>query len=521
MGYIEKEDIAAKHMRTFSLKSGTVYDGTGRAPFVANVLVGDGRILDVGAREGSSDTQEIDCAGMAVAPGFIDVHSHSDLQALEGRREKLNQGVTTEVVGNCGFSSFPCGHRASELRTFANGILHGGDAWAFDSVQQYLERAHRADLPTRVESLVGHGSLRVAHAGMSQRALSQKELDGMLGDLDAALSGGAVGVSTGLMYAPGSGAPREELLAVCKAAARHGKPHCTHMRSYGFGLLDALEEQISLARESGCRLQISHLQAVGKANRELNARALDTIEAAHAEGVDVAFDCYPYTRGSTVMTQLLPQSAMEGGIDALLSRLSKPDSRRSIREEAAKAIANTWDEVFVSAVASQENAWCIGLHVEQAAEMRGIEPMEMVFRLIEEERGAVNITVQNQAEDNLRANLAHPLSIVISDGFYVKGRPHPRLYGTFPELLSRSRNDPAWLPMETAIHKITGAPARRFGMAQRGELRPGYVADITVFDPREIASPASYSAPEQAPVGILHIFRDGVDQLITPGASPS
>lgn len=500
-------------MRTFSLQGGTVYDGTGRVPFVANVLVGDGRILDVTTDRAAFDGEKIDCTGMAVAPGFIDVHSHSDLQALAGRREKLNQGVTTEVAGNCGFSSFPCGHRAPELRTFANGILHGGDTWAFDSAREYLEQAHRDDLPTRVETLVGHGSLRVAHAGMSQRDLSQNELDAMLDELDAALLEGALGVSTGLMYAPGSGAPREELLALCKVAARRGKLHCTHMRDYGFHLLEAIEEQLSLARESGCRLQISHLQAVGKPNRELNARAIEMIETARAEGIDVAFDCYPYTCGSTVITQLLPQSALEGGMDALLNRLENSDSRRSIAEEAAKRIASTWDEVFVSAVESEENAGCVGMNLEQIAEKRGVGPMETVFRLIEEERGAVNILQQNQGEENLRANLAHPLSIVISDGFYVKGRPHPRLYGTFPELLSRSHNDPAWLPLEIAIHKITGAPATRFGIQQRGELRPGYVADITVFDPQKIASRATYTAPEQTPDGILHVFRDGVDRL--------
>lgn len=504
-------------MRTFSLQGGTVYDGTGRAPFVANVLVGEGRILDVTANEASPDVKKIDCAGMAIAPGFIDVHSHSDLQALAGRREKLNQGVTTEVAGNCGFSSFPCGHHASELRAFANGILHGGDAWAYDSAQQYLEQAHRADLPTRVETLVGHGSLRVAHAGMSQCTLSRKKLDAMLNELDASLLEGALGVSTGLMYAPGSGAPREELLALCKVAARRGKLHCTHMRDYGFRLLEAIEEQVSLACESGCRLQISHLQAVGKPNRDLNARAIEMIEAARAEGVDVAFDCYPYTCGSTVMTQLLPQSALEGGMNALLRRIEDSGSRRSLAEEAAKTIANTWDEMFVSAVESDENAWCVGMNIEQIAQARGTEPMETVFRLIEEERGAVNITMQNQSEENLRANLAHPLSIVISDGFYVKGRPHPRLYGTFPEFLSRSYSDPTWLPLEAAIHKITGAPASRFGMERRGELRPGFIADITVFDPKRIASRATYAAPEQTPDGILHVFRDGVDRLAAPG----
>jgi dihydroorotase/N-acyl-D-amino-acid deacylase len=499
-------------VQTFSLQGGAVYDGTGRAPFPGSVVVRDGLILDVVAGRAEIDGEVIDCTGLAIAPGFIDVHSHSDLQALEGRREKLNQGVTTEVAGNCGFSSFPCGHHAPELRSFANGILHGSGNWAFHSAKEYLELGHRADLPSRVETLVGHGTLRVAQVGMSQRPLTEKELDGMLDELDAALAQGAVGVSTGLMYAPGSGAPREELLALCKVTARHGKLHCSHMRDYGFHLLEAIEEQLSLARESGCRLQISHLQAVGKSNRDRNARAVEMIEAAHAEGVDVAFDCYPYTCGSTVMTQLLPQSALEGGIDALLARLADPDSRRDIAQQAVKTIANTWDETFVSAVSSEENADCVGKSVEEIATARGIEPMETVFRLIEEERGAVNILQQNQSEENLRVNLAHPLAIVISDGFYVKGRPHPRLYGTFPEFLARSRREPSWLPLDTAIHKITGAPARRFGIAQRGELRAGYVADITVFDPKRIASRATYADPEQRPEGIVHVFRDGVDR---------
>lgn len=500
-------------MQAFSLQGGTVYDGTGRAPFVGSVMVRNGLIEDVMPGRAATDGETIDCTGLAIAPGFIDVHSHSDLQALEGRREKLNQGVTTEVAGNCGFSSFPCGHHAPELRSFANGILHGGDNWVFHSAREYLALGHRGDLPNRVETLAGHGSLRVAQVGMSQRPLTEKEMDAMLDVLDAALSEGAVGVSTGLMYAPGAGAPREELLGLCRVTARHGKLHCTHMRDYGFRLLEAVEEQLSLARESGCRLQISHLQAVGKSNRDLNARAVEAIEAAHASGVDVAFDCYPYTCGSTVMTQLLPQSALEGGIDALLMRLGDADSRRNIARDAAKTIANTWDEVFVSAVASDENAWCVGKHIEEIADAWGMEPMEAVFRLIEEERGSVNILVQNQSEENLQTNLAHPLAIVISDGFYVKGRPHPRLYGTFPEFLARSANNRSWLPLEDAIHKITGSPAQRFGIAQRGELRKGYVADITVFDPKRIASRATYAAPEQRPEGIVHVFRDGVDRL--------
>lgn len=500
-------------MQIIALEHGNIYDGTDRAPHTGTVLLHGEVILDADAHSVPADAVRIDCTGLAVAPGFIDVHSHSDLQALTGRLEKQRQGVTTEVVGNCGFSAFPCGYHAGDLRMFANGILCGDDAWSFSSAKNYLEVAQRSELPTGVETLVGHGSLRVAHAGLSQRPLSDYELDAMLDDLDGALVAGALGASTGLMYAPGSCAPRGELLALCKAVARRGKLHCTHMRDYGFRLLEAIDEQLDLARASGCRLQISHLQAVGKANRDLNQRAIEMIEAAHAEGIDVAFDCYPYLCGSTVITQLLPQAALEGGIEALLARLADAGSRKSIARQAESSIANTWDEIFISAVRSDRNAFCVGMSVDQIAEMRKVSSVEAIFQLIEEEQGAVNILEQNQSEENLRANLAHPLALIISDGFYVQGRPHPRLYGTFPEFLARSVRDPEWIPLHTAIYKITGAPAQRFGLSRRGELRPGYWADITIFNPRTIASQATYSSPEQPPTGILHVFRKGLDRL--------
>lgn len=498
-------------MRDLWLANGLIVDGSGGEPSTGDVLLRNGRIAAMGRKiEVSVEAERIDCSGMAIAPGFIDMHSHSDLHLIAGRREKLLQGVTTEVVGNCGFSVFPAGESGNELRAFANGILCGEGEWKWDQPRTYLDAAHAEHLPVCGESLTGHGSLRVAVAGMSASDLSPAQLERMLALLDESFAQGALGFSTGLMYAPGSEAPAEELLALCRLAARRGKVYATHMRDYGFHLLEAMDEQIYLAEESGCRLQISHLQAVGKANRALNRMALERVEVARARGVDVAFDCYPYIAGSTVMTQLLPQDALEGGIDALLRRLADGAMRKTIAARALPSIANSWDELVVSSVQTQENVVYVGRSLEEVAAERNVEPIEAVMQLIEEERGEVHMIEFNQSEENLRMNLAHPLCSVISDGFYVKGRPHPRLHGSFPAFLRMSLDDQNWISLPEAVRKITAQPAERLGLQDKGLLRVGYRADVTVFDPRSIASAASFAHPEQTPVGIKEVIRGGV-----------
>ncbi len=301
-------------------KNGTVVDGTQSATFRGDVLVDGERIAAVGRVETPADAKVIDCTGLTVCPGFIDAHSHSDLQVLEGREEKILQGVTAEVVGNCGFSTFPAADDRKPLYDFANGILCGSGNWGWKTAGDYLAEVGRKARLT-IASHTGHGALRIAQVGHRLGALPEPDIVAMERTLSDNLSAGSCGFTTGLMYAPVSSAPTEELERLCRVVARHGLIHASHIRDYASSVVDAIDEQIGIARRTGCRLQISHLQVVGAANWPLQQQAIDHIEKARREGIDVEFDCYPYVAGSTVLTQILPVWTLEGGIDALMTRL--------------------------------------------------------------------------------------------------------------------------------------------------------------------------------------------------------
>ena len=500
-------------MAAYLFVNGILVDGAGGPPFPADILIERDRIVQIGQDLSAADAVRVDCRGLTLAPGFIDSHTHSDLQVVEGRTDKLRQGVTTEVVGNCGFSAYPPAPDPAELRSFANGIFCGDDSWGWPSTEAYL-RAIEASRTANVVSLVGHGSLRIAVAGNRQGVLSEAELASMESLIAEAFQAGAAGLSTGLMYAPGSSAPADELLRLCLIAARYDRIYTSHIRSYFAGLVDAVEEQVDLARSSGCRLQISHLQAVGANNWHLQPRAIELIENARAEGIDVEFDCYPYVAGSSVLTQVLPQNALDGGIATLMRRLRHPGERQAIRDETLRSIPWRWSDIQISSVGSEGNRPVIGKNLENIAEDRGCEPVDAVLDLLLEENGDVNMLCFNQSTENLRAALTHPLATIISDGFYVKGRPHPRLHGTFPLLLGTVCRQRGWMELPEAVHKITAKPAARYGLKHRGLLRPGYFADIIAFRPDIIDSPATYDSPELAPVGIEWVCRDGLPALL-------
>jgi N-acyl-D-amino-acid deacylase len=312
-----------------------------------------------------------------------------------------------------------------------------------------------------------------------------------------------------LMYSPGESAPFAELERLCRVVARRGKLYATHMRDYGTRVVEAVEEQIELARRTGCRLQISHFQAAGQANWSRQSVALEKIERARSQGIDVAFDCYPYICGSTVLSQLLPQSALEGGYARLAARLTDPPERARIARETVAGMVHRWTELSICAVASAANQPLVGLSIQAIAELRGREPIDVVLDLLVDEQGGVNMLEINQSFENLRQTLTHPLCNIISDGFYVSGRPHPRLHGTFAEWLGGICREKRWLGLPEAIRKITSLPAERFGLGDRGRIEAGRRADLVVFDPARVGSPATYESPEQAPQGIYFVLRDG------------
>jgi N-acyl-D-amino-acid deacylase len=490
------------------LQNGLVFDGSGSAAFTASVLTEGNRIVDVGNPAVPAGCSILDCSGLAIAPGFIDLHSHLDLQVLEDLPDKIRQGVTSEVVGNCGFSPFPFAGDRQGLQEFASGILGSGEGWGWSTATEYLRLVEqRARM--HVFSLVGHGSLRVTVSGQRQEPLSAAELDRMSGLLGEALSAGCAGFSTGLMYAPGSSAGADELERLCRVVARSGKLYATHMRSYSTKLVEAVREQLDLARATGCRLQISHLQAAGRANWGLQEQALGEIETARRQGIDVEFDIYPYQCGSTVLTQWLPAWSLEGGKHALLGRLRDEKVRDGIAKEMDRDRAQLWSDITVSGLSSIENEGLVGKTIADIATARNVDPAEAAVDLLLEEEAAVNVVSFNQSEENLRQLITHPLCSIISDGFYVKGKAHPRLYGTFPELLGTVTREKNWLSLADAVHKITGQPAGRLGLRDRGLVRPDYFADLTVFDPASVQSHSTYDNPNQEPQGIVSVVRDG------------
>jgi N-acyl-D-amino-acid deacylase len=505
------------------IEGATVVDGSGAAGSRGDVGIRDDTIAAIGdlSREPAGST--LRASGRVLAPGFIDMHSHSDWLLWENRRaeSKIRQGVTTEVVGNCGFSPAPASAEFLEdLRGFAPYLPKGMD-FAWRSVGDYLRAFDREGTALNVVQLVGHGTLRVAAMGFARRAPAPKELARMQRLLADAMEDGAWGLSTGLIYAPGSYATTEEIVEIARVAGRHRGFYASHIRGEGATLLDAVAEAIRVGREGELPVQVSHIKAAGRPNWGKVADALALIDAARAEGLDVMADVYPYTASSTTVRTLLPDWALEGGVDAMLKRLGDPEVRARIRRELdAPATGQSlldrvgWENIMIASCAMRKDAE--GRRLSEIGAARGMDPLDAAFELIVDEAGKAYMILFQLDENDLRRALAHPAVMIGSDGSSLApygalgaGKPHPRSYGTFPRVLGEYAREQRVLALGEAVHKMTGLPARRLGLRDRGVVRPGAKADLVVFDPKRVADQATYEAPHRYPVGVEHVIVNG------------
>ena len=509
-------------MLDVKIEGATVIDGTGRPGARTDVGVRDEMIDAIGDLSRESAGTVLNASGRVLAPGFIDMHSHSDWRLWGNRRaeSKIRQGVTTEVVGNCGFSPAPVATEfLDEMRAFALYVPRGMD-FSWRSVGEYLRAFDRDGTALNVVQLVGHGTLRVAAMGFARRAPTSGELTTMQRLLAEAMQEGAWGLSTGLIYAPGSYSTTDEIVAVARSAARYRGFYASHIRGEGRTLLDAVREAIQVGREAAMPVQISHVKAAGRPHWGKVADALALIDAARAEGLDVMGDVYPYTASSTSLRTALPDWALEGGVAAMLKRLHDPGERQRMREDMERGggysiVERTgWENVMIAWCPKRKDAE--GRRVSEIAEVRGLEPIEAVFELLRDADGVASMILFQLDERDLRRALAHPQLMIGSDGSALAttgdmsaGKPHPRSYGTFPRVLGHYARDERVLSLAEAVHKMTGLPARRLGVRDRGEIRVGAKADLVVFDARRVADQATYEDPHRYPVGIEQVLVNG------------
>ena len=485
------------------VRGGTVYDGLGGEGMVRDVAIANGRIVAIAPRVAERGTEEIDAKGMAVAPGFIDIHSHADGSLVDDPRAEsvIRQGITTIVGGQDGSS---------------RGV-DGPDSFA-----GYLASTGALKPAVNVAAMIGLGSVRGRVVGQDDRPATSAELARMTELVDRALQAGACGASSGLEYTPGAFASLEELIAVCRPLSARRLPYATHMRNEDDRLLESIDESIAVARGARCPLQISHLKTQGPRNWGKLDAAFARVDSARKEGIDVAFDRYPYTAYATGLTNLFPVWSRVGGTTAFLARLADPTVAPRIRTEtlAKVDLIGGWQNVHITSVRAAEDRAAEGKRVAAYATSLASDPYEVTIGLLRRSAGNVGMVGFAMSEDNIDRILAHPQGMVCSDGggFALdgptrRGSPHPRGLGAFARVLGRYVRERKALTLAQAIHKMSALPASRIGLRDRGQLAVGRPADVIVFDPATVADRATYEEPFQYAVGYRAVIVNGVIAL--------
>lgn len=513
-------------MEQLVIRDADVVDGSGEPSYRADVVIDGGRIVSIVKEAAAAGCQrprarrELDAEGLVLSPGFIDMHAHSDLALLRDpdHSAKAAQGVTLEVIGQDGLSYAPVDDRTlGEVRRAITGWNGSGDDIDFTwrSVGEYLDRLDQG-IAVNAAYLIPQGTVRALVVGWEDREATPDELDRMRRLVAEGMEQGAVGMSSGLTYTPGMYAEDAELTALCRVVASYGGYYCPHHRSYGAGALEAYEEMVALAREAGCPLHLAHATMNFGVNRGRAPELLKLLDEALAAGADITLDTYPYTPGCTTLVALLPSWAGEGGPEAVLARLADDGTAERVRHhlevvgaDGCHGVPVEWDTIEISGVGDPALGDVVGRTVQQLADLRGEAPWTTARRLLLDDRLAPSILQHVGHEENVREIMRHRVHTGGSDGILQGDKPHPRAYGTFPRYLGHYTRELGVLTLEECVARLTGRPAARLRLPDRGLVREGHRADLVLFDPETVAAGSTFEEPRTLPTGIPHVLVDG------------
>jgi N-acyl-D-amino-acid deacylase len=508
------------------IKNGYIVDGTGNTCYTGDLGIKDGKIVKIQSNIDEQALEFIDAMGLVVSPGFIDVHSHNDLVPfMDGNIQnlKLMQGVTTELVGQCGLGVIPCVEEETDIwKNYIRGVVGDpGFKWDFPNLDAYIDQIASKGLKNNITVLISHGAIRTSVMKFDNRIATKEEIDTMCEIVDNAMKYGAFGMSMGLQYIPGIFSSKEELINICKVIAKYDGIVMVHLRNHDDTIKNALEEIIYIAQQSKVRLHISHLRSYN--SKELGCEAeriISYIEKAIDIGIKTTFDEHLYLSGSTLMSQLLPPWIIAGGSEEMIKRLKNKETLLKLKEELRShqthyagwdnySLITGWDGILITSVKKEENLKYIGKTVGAIAEELGIEAVDFALKLLMEEQFGVAIVTLNvfSEEDTIKL-IKHPLQMVGSDSIPA-GNPHPRLYGNYPLFIGKFVRDKKALSLEEAIYKISYLPAKTLGLKDVGEIAVGKTADIVLFDLSEIKGFENYFEPTKAPIGVKYVILNG------------
>ena len=516
--------------------NGTVFDGLGGKGVRADVGISGEMITAIGDLSAAEAGTVINAEGKAVAPGFIDMHTHSDVSVIYDRKvsSKIHDGVTTEIVGNCGIGVAPVNEDKKDLLIAYLGTRLVGSIpvkleLPWNTMDEYLGHIEKNPPAANIVPLLAHGPIRINEMGFSKEHPTAEQIENMQREIAKGMEAGCVGLSSGLVYMPGEYSTAEELAELCRAVAPYRGFYVTHIRTESSGVFEAIDEAIEIASGGGVPLHVSHLKLAGVDVYGNADKLLAVVDNARAGGLDMTFDVYPYDTGCTSLGACISPWAFEGGVEKMVERLKDQKVRDRIKNDILNGIegwqnfahaSGGWQNITIATVFKKEGEKFLGKTIEEAAAMENMDPFTFIFDFLVEQQSRVQILVKMMKEEDIEKIISHPMSMIGSDGMSLStegimssGKPHPRAFGTRARVLARYVREKKLLSVEEAVKKMTSMPASRLRLDRRGILREGYFADVVIFDPATVEDTATYQDPKQYSKGFETVIVNGKTAL--------